>query len=155
LLNFRIANKNDLSDINKIAKQVHDLHVSLRDDLYKPHQEIITASLFNQLLKEALVYIVEKDNIVVAYSVAYIRNVDLPILVKRRIFFIDALGVDSNYHRLKVGSFLMEELENLAINNNCDSIELQVASKNKNALKFYEKIGLNKKTHILEKKLIK
>ena len=73
----------------------------------------------------------------------------------RKVLFIDALVVDVNHRKNGIGKILMQEMEKLAKDNNCSSIELNVWAFNDEAIKFYEKFGMSIKTMILEKKLNK
>lgn len=69
----------------------------------------------------------------------------------RKVLFIDALVVDVNHRKNGIGKILMQEMEKLAKDNNCSSIELNVWAFNDEAIKFYEKFGMSVKTMILEK----
>lgn len=69
----------------------------------------------------------------------------------RKVLFIDALVVDVNHRKNGIGKILMQEMEKLAKDNNCSSIELNVWAFNENAIKFFEGMGMSVKTMILEK----
>lgn len=73
----------------------------------------------------------------------------------RKVLFIDALVVDVNHRKNGIGKILMQEMEKLAKDNNCSSIELNVWAFNENAIKFFEGMGMGVKTMILEKILNK
>ena len=71
----------------------------------------------------------------------------------RKVLFIDALVVDLKFRNYGIGKTLMKEIEKIAKENNCTSVELNVWAFNENAIKFYEKIGMKPKTMILEKSI--
>lgn len=73
----------------------------------------------------------------------------------RKVLFIDALVVDVNHRKNGIGKILMLEMEKLAKDNNCSSVELNVWAFNENAIKFFEGMGMGVKTMILEKILNK
>ena len=75
----------------------------------------------------------------------------------RKVLFIDALVVDVNHRKNGIGKILMQEMEKLAKDNNCSSVELNVWAFNENAIKFFEGMGMGMgvKTMILEKILNK
>lgn len=69
----------------------------------------------------------------------------------RKVLFIDALVVDVNHRKNGIEKILMQEMEKLAKDNNCSSVELNVWAFNENAIKFFEGMGMSVKTMILEK----
>ena len=71
----------------------------------------------------------------------------------RKVLFIDALVVDLKFRNYGIGKTLMKEIEKIAKENNCVSVELNVWAFNESAIKFYEKIGMKPKTMILEKNI--
>lgn len=61
--------------------------------------------------------------------------------------------MDVNHRKNGIGKIFMQEMEKIAKENNCSSIELNVWTFNTEAIKFYEKFGMSIKTMILEKSI--
>jgi ribosomal protein S18 acetylase RimI-like enzyme len=68
--------------------------------------------------------------------------------------FIKAIANDKNYIRLGIGKQMMNYIMKLSKEEKCDSIELLVNSKNKNAIGFYEHFGMKEKSRIMELNLL-
>ena len=152
-LNIRNALKNDLNLINEIAKQVHNLHVELRPDIYVPNDIVISEERYNELLAEGIVLVGEIDNQIVSYAVCFIRDWNNPVMARRKVMFIDAIGNDENFRNCGIGKKMMDHIINYAKEINCDRVELQVIESNKNAMGFYEHMGMKEKSRTLEMNL--
>jgi len=152
-IEIREAQKKDLKQINAIAKQVHDLHVHLRPDIYLANDVIISEELFSYLLSEGVVFVTEADNSIVCYAVCFIKEVNIQILVKNKILFIDAIGSNENYRKRGLGTLMMQHIIEYAKQTNCNKIELQVSASNKEAIDFYQHLGMKEKFKVLEKEI--
>jgi len=62
---------------------------------------------------------------------------------ERKTAFIEYIVVSKNYQRKGIGTKLYEHLYNELKNKDIDSIELCVWEFNKEAVKFYESLGMN------------
>ena len=152
-LNIRPAQLNDLTSINIIAQQVHNLHVTLRPDLYTRVAEVITAELFRDLLANALVFVGEIKKVIVSYAVCLPRNVNVSVMTKRQVLLIDALANDEQYRNYGVGRKMMEYIFDYARQTGYQSVELQAIAGNTAAIEFYRHLGWSEKAVILEKKI--
>ena len=150
LTKIRMATSDDLPAINSIAKQVHDLHVRLRPDIYLYQEEVITTEYFTQLLKEALIFIGEIDEEIVSYAVCFIRTWLNPVQVKRKVMFVDALGIENEYRRWGIGTQMMDHIMAYAKKAGCDRLELQVMEVNQEAKAFYNSLNMKIKAQIME-----
>lgn len=110
---------------------------STKKNLIKNINNIIVAEI-NDTIVGAVVYLIKEklENNYTNY---------------RKVLFIDALVVDVNHRKNGIGKILMQEMEKIAKENNCSSIELNVWAFNHEDIKFYEGIGMSVKTMILEK----
>tara|TARA_Y100001936_G_scaffold56440_1_gene55342 strand:- start:14302 stop:14772 length:471 start_codon:yes stop_codon:yes gene_type:complete len=97
----------------------------------------------------------EKDEIEIQSIHRMILDNQKEIIAVGRIHYntsiesqIRYFAVDKSYRRQGVGSYLMQDLENIAIKNNCTSMILNARE---NAVVFYEKLGYKiiKKTNLL------
>lgn len=71
----------------------------------------------------------------------------------REILNISDICVDKDERRKGIGKKLYSQVLQIGKEKNMDSIELMVWGFNKNAIKFYEKIGMNIKNLRFEQKI--
>ena len=71
----------------------------------------------------------------------------------REILNISDICVDKDERRKGIGKKLYSQVLQIGKEKNMDSIELMVWRFNKNAIKFYEKIGMNVKNLRFEQKI--
>jgi len=62
----------DLNELNILAKEVHDLHVSWNPEFFKETQQPITYEMLCQMIKNELIYIAKKEEKIVGYVIAYL-----------------------------------------------------------------------------------
>ena len=149
-LSIRNAETCDLRQINELAKQVQALHVELRPDIYLPNETIISGERFEELLDEGIVFVGEIDGKIISYAVCFINIKDNPLITRKKVLFVDAIGNDFNFRGCGIGRQMMEYIYNYAGSLSCDKLELHVNSNNKNAIEFYEHLGMTEKSKILE-----
>ena len=149
-LKIRHAKKEDLSGINEIAKQIQDLHVKLRPDIFVPNDVVISEERYKELLKDGVVLVGEHDNRIISYAVCFVRNWDSPIMAKKKVLFVDAIGNDESCRNCGIGKKMMQYIIDYAKENACDRVELQANASNTNAIGFYEHIGMKEKSRTFE-----
>lgn len=147
---IRKANKNDFESINDIAIQEQDLHVSFRPDLYKHSNNVITIDWFEELLCNGIILVGEKDRKIVSFAICFIKKWDDPLIISKKVMFVKTIANDKNYIGIGIGKQMMNYIKKMAIAENCSSLELQVNSKNQNAIKFYENFGMSEKSRTME-----
>lgn len=149
---IREMNLNDYEDVRILVKQIHELHLSNRPDIYNDG-ESFPKEYFEKVLSDAnnlnYVYIVNKKIVGVLNATLQHTN-PLPIIKPRTYYFIENLVVDKNHRRKGIAKKLFNYLTLKAKENNIDSIELNVWSFNTEAIKFYESMGMNIKNIRME-----
>lgn len=149
---IRKMNLNDYEDVRTLVKQIHELHLSNRPDIYNDG-ESFPKEYFEKVLSDAnnLNYVyVENKKIVGALNATLQHTNPLPIIKPRTYYFIENLVVDKNHRRKGIAKKLFHYLTLKAKENNIDSIELNVWAFNKDAIKFYEYMGMNIKNIRME-----
>lgn len=149
---IRKMNLNDYEDVRTLVKQIHELHLSNRPDIYNDG-ESFPKEYFEKVLSDAnnLNYVyVENKKIVGALNASLQHTNPLPIIKPRTYYFIENLVVDKNHRRKGIAKKLFSYLTLKAKENNIDSIELNVWAFNKDAIKFYESMGMNIKNIRME-----
>ena len=147
---IRTAALNDYEAIQSIMVQVHALHAAWRPDIYLPAKHVFCEEIFQAFLKTDIVLVAEKEKHICAVMILKERQTDSPILVKRRILFVDSLAVDETYRGQGIGSELMRMAAQLAKKQGYDGLELQVNARNGLAKEFYEKLGFTEKSINME-----
>ena len=149
---IREMNLNDYEDVRILVKQIHELHLSNRPDIYNDG-ESFPKEYFEKVLSDAnnLNYVyVENKKIVGVLNATLQHTNPLPIIKPRTYYFIENLVVDKNHRRKGIAKKLFHYLTLKAKENNIDSIELNVWSFNIEAIKFYESMGMNIKNIRME-----
>ena len=151
---IREMNLNDYEDVRILVKQIHELHLSNRPDIYNDG-ESFPKEYFEKVLSDAnnLNYVYIENKKIVGVLIAAIQHTNpLPIIKPRTYYFIENIVVDKNHRRKGIAKKLFSYLTLKAKENNIDSIELNVWSFNTEAIKFYESMGMNIKNIRMETK---
>ena len=143
-MTIRFAEREDLERVNELRKQVNDLHVSGRPQVFKPG--------FNEGLR-AYIYLIfedprkkitvcENEGIICGFAVLnHITKPETPFMYKRDYLDIDELGVDEKCRRRGIASALIAFIRDYAKEEGFDRVKLNMWEFNKEALQFYEAVG--------------
>ena len=146
----RLAQPQDYEKIESIMKQVQELHIGWRPDIYKPCDVVMAYDEFVELLKEETLLIAECEGRVVGVLAFVYRYVGSDKQVKRKVLFIDAMAVDEAYRGHGIGHRLFDEVKRIAKEKQVDGIELQVNARNVQAKAMYESYGFTEKSINME-----
>ena len=142
---IRLAKKEDLKIVNRIRKEVFDLHVHGRPDIFQPNwaeksqMEYLQTFLTDENL---LLYVCEREGKILGYAMIEKKEKLESVYSKARKWCeISDLGVTTKQRGKGVGTelfdFLKKELKKLGF----PRIELNVWEFNEGAVHFYEKNG--------------
>jgi len=135
-MKIRIAFHSDIPKIIAVAEKVFKQHyasILSQEQIDYMYDKMYSHDSLLQQMKDGVTYFIcEIDEIPVAYM-AYFLKEDNNI-------YLSKLYVDMSMHKSGVGKQLYQTLENIAIKNKCDYIELNVHRKN-TAMYFYKKMG--------------
>ena len=153
---IRFAKENELVRVNELRKQVNDLHVEgkpevfkagfndeLRDHIYNiwddPEQEIVVADL---------------DGTICGFAVLHhIVKAATPFMYERDFIDVDEFCVDKDYRRQGVASEMITFIRNYAKEKGFNRIELNMWEFNQDALAFYEAVGFKTYRRYMEMKV--
>ena len=90
---LELATAADREAVNTIAKQIHDMHVSWRPDIYKPVEEHYTPSRFDESIRSRQLYVAKLAGEVVGFAALNQCTYDWPGVVKRKVIIVDEFGV--------------------------------------------------------------
>ena len=149
-LTIRYAAVSDYNEVEAIMKQVHQLHVGWRPDIYKDADPVLPQSIFTHMVDEKSILLAEINGTVVALLSFEIRHVQSDKQVARDILFIDDLAVKEEYRGNGIGSELLQIIKEKVIREHLDGLELQVNARNNRAKLMYEKNGFSAKSINME-----
>lgn len=140
----RFAKEEDLERVNELRKEVNDLHVQGRPDIFKPG--------FNEVLRDYIyeiwnaenkdIIVAERDGVICGFAcVQYIDKPENPFMNARRFYDVDEFGVDTAYRRQGVATELIEFIKEDVRAHGMTKLELNMWEFNEDALAFYEAVG--------------
>ena len=138
---IELATAKDRAEVNRLARQIHQMHIDWRPDIYRMPEELFPEDRFAELIASRELYVAKVGGSVVGYAQTCIRVHDLPELVKRKIFHIQQFCVDENFRGHGIGTQMMEEIRILAKAFGCTDMQLNVYPQNDAAVSFYQKCG--------------
>jgi len=145
-MNIELAKIENLNEINKIAKQVHDLHVELRPDIFKSTNEVISKERFEELVHNNEKFVAIEESKIVGYAIIKIKEKNnISGMYDRKILDLEAICIDAKYRNKGIGTKLITFLINLGKEQKCTDFYLNVYEQNKEAIKLYEKLGMKVK----------
>lgn len=145
-ITIEIPQKEELKKVNKLAKQVHELHVNWRPDLYLNVEEVITKEEFEERIQAKEIFVAKIQDKIVGYITFNIKEKNNPAMRYRKQLQIEAICVDEENRGKGVGTELLEKTKEFGKENGCTDMYLTVNQENKNAIKVYEKFGFKVKS---------
>lgn len=152
---IRRAVLEDMDDIMRIKKEVHDIYVDSRPDIYRNSETLYTENLLKSFFEnvDKVIFLGLLDDEIVAFSFLECMNVSMPMMVKRKFAYVHDLAVLERFRRQGIASRLMDYVEKYAIERGATMIELAVHLFSEDAIKMYDKIGFSTRAMRMEKDL--
>lgn len=145
MITIRRAEKRDFDDIVRLLRQVLEIHVALRPDIFvsggkKYSDEELLAIIGND---EKPVFVADNGARVVGYAFCiFVRRNPSESTRGFTTLFVDDLCVDESCRGQHIGEKLFEHVKNYAKNTNCYDVALNVWEGNDAAKHFYAKMGM-------------
>lgn len=151
---IRFAEIKDIPKILDLLSQVDLVHHKGRPDIFKIgtkyNAEELTEIISDQ--KRPILVSTDENNKVAGYCFCIFReHKNDSVLTDIKTLYIDDLCVDETLRGKHIGTLLYEAAVNLAKENGCHNITLNVWSCNPSALKFYESLGMTPQKICMEK----
>ena len=151
---IRMAEEKDIEKIEDLLSQVDLVHHNTRPDIFKIGTKY-SADELKELLKDnnrpILVCINDSDEVLGYCFCIYQQHVDNSVLTDIKTLYIDDLCVDEKLRGKHIGKELYNAALELAKENGCYNITLNVWSCNPSAMRFYESCGLIPQKICMEK----
>ena len=151
---LRFAQEQDIPALNRLLRQVLEVHHSGRPDIFRPDTKKYTDDELKNLLADSLspIFVAEVDGQVLGYAFCQLQEIRGSLLLHdRKSLYIDDLCVEESCRKQGVGRALLDHVTLFARERGCDSITLNVWALNETALGFYEKNGLLPLKYTMEK----
>lgn len=139
----RKAAPEELAITAELKRQIHELHVQGRPDLFAPMQNFEVYAT-HALEKDMHLIVAQQDEKLLGYAlICYVHRPASPYMNERKFVHVEEFCVDEACHRRGVGRKMMEAIRQEAKQNGCPRIELDVWAFNEGARQFYEAVGFN------------
>ena len=135
------AAKQDREAVERLAKQVHALHVQWRPDLYTMPGELYPQELFSEMIQNRELYVAKIDGIVAGYCRLVMKQASGIGIVPRKVMLIDQFCVDEALQNHGIGTQMAAEIRVLARAFGCTDLQLGVYPQNDAAVSFWQKCG--------------
>lgn len=150
---LELARKDDRELINKLAREVHALHVAWRPDIYEMVEELYPEERFISAIRLRELYVAKINGATVGYASVKIRDYDWPGVVRRKVMLVDEVCVEESCRNQGIGQQMMLELRVLARAFGCTDLQLGVYPQNDAAVGFYQKCGFTIQSISMQRKL--
>ncbi len=150
---LELATAADREAVNKIAGQVHAMHVAWRPDIYEPVDEQYTDQRFAEAIRQRQLYVAKLAGEVVGFASLQKCTYDWPGVVRRSVMLIDEFGVHEFCRGHGIGKAMMEDIHALARAYGCTDLQLRVYPENDDAVGFYQHCGFMIQNIGMQKKI--
>ena len=140
-ITIEIPQINDFNNVNKLAKQVHELHVNWRPDLFLSVDEVISQENFEEMIQNKKIFVAKIDNLIVGYITINIKESSIHNMRYIKQLKIESICVDEKSRGKGIGTELLKYVKKFGKENNCTDLYLAVNKENTNAIKVYEDFG--------------
>jgi GNAT superfamily N-acetyltransferase len=143
----RLANHEDYQSVYNIKTSVHIKHQELKNTYFKQTSNVLSKEMYEESIINKMLYVIENDlKDIVGYFLYEIINIENHMYMKnQKILFVIDLAIDKSQKRKGYGTVLYKYIEDMAKDQNCLKIELNVWDRNIEAKDFYIKMGMRKK----------
>ena len=144
VMTIRFAKENELERVNELRKQVNDIHVEGKPDVFKPGfcdelRDYIYA-IWNDPEQEIVV--ADCDGVICGFAILHhIFKPENPFMYVRDFLDIDEFCVDEAYRRQGVATEMVSFILKYAKEKGYPRLELNMWEFNDGALAFYEAAG--------------
>ena len=145
-IEIRRAKLSDVDKINYLLFQVHKVHSDARPDLFVSGAKKYTDEQLRQILIDETkpIFVATQNGTVLGYAFCvFINNGENASHTDIKTLYIDDLCVDETCRGKGIGKLLYEYVIEFAKKCGCYNVTLNVWADNKNAVAFYEKIGMH------------
>ena len=155
-LKIREARIEDYDSLLPLFRQVHELHVFERPDIYNENPSPVERDFYLNQITDSKQHLFVAYRGIDIYAVVVMREEEVTansFVKARKILFVNSLCVAEEQRGNGIGKLMMGFVLDYGRKLNVDSIELGVSESNRAAIQFYESIGLKTKSRRMEFRL--
>lgn len=153
---IRFAREEELEKVNELRKEVNDVHVEGRPDIFKPGFDAVLRDYIYEIWKDPNkdIVVAERDGEICGVAVLNcIYKPENPFMLARDFMDVDEFCVAEKYRRQGVATEMIEFIKKYAKDKGFQKLELNMWEFNEGALKFYESAGFETYRRYMEIKL--
>lgn len=145
-MEIRFAREDELDRVNELRKQVNDLHVEGKPDVFKAG---FNDELYNHIYDiwndpEQEIVVADADGIICGFAVVHhIYKAENPFMFERDFIDVDEFCVDERFRRQGIATEIITFIKDYTKEKEFKRIELNMWEFNQGALEFYEAVGFN------------
>ena len=140
----RISKSDEYKSVEAIMKQVQQMHINWRPDIYKYSETVLPLEVYEKAVEEEAFFVAEYNEDVAGILFVMYRHIESPNQVTRNVIFVDSMAVDEKYRGKGIGHAFFDFLKELKNRKGYDGVELQVNAKNDAAREFYSNYGFTR-----------
>ncbi len=144
-MTLRFACDRDIPGMINLLRQVGEVHHQIRPDLFRSGAQKYDEHALKALLADPSrpILAAEVEGVLAGYAFCILQETkNDPVLMDRKVLYIDDLCVDENLRGRGIATALYEKAVSYARELGCHAVTLNVWQGNDSAMKFYEKSGL-------------
>ena len=149
-IQIRPATIHDFPAAGAIMRQVQQLHIDWRPDIYKQCETVLPLEEFEQAVHDQTFFVAEYEGRVAGILFIIYRHIECTTQVTRDVIYVDSMAVDQPYRQKGIGHAFFDFLKELKAQKGLDGIELQVNARNEAACKMYTAYGFTNKSINME-----
>ena len=143
-INIRFEKENELARVNELRKQVNDLHVEGKPEIFRAGFNDELRDFIYKIWKdpEQKIVVAELNGVVCGFAVLHhIHRPENPFMRERDFMDVDEFCVDKEYRRQGIATKMISFIRNYTKEKGIKRLELNMWEFNQDALAFYEAIG--------------
>lgn len=149
-IHIRNAMITEYEAVEALMKQVHQLHVEWRPDIYKDTDTVLPFEIYEQAVRDKTFFVAEYGGQRAGILCIVYRHIESSNQVTRNVIFVDSMAVNEKYRGKGIGHSFFDFLKKLKDQGGYDGIELQVNARNKRAYSMYADYGFTDKSINME-----
>ena len=152
-LSIRNADRSDYESLLPLFRQVHELHVCARPDLYLVNSTPVGQEVFESQLVDDQQHIFVANIGIEIVGIVVMKEEEITensFVKAGKVLVINSLCVAETQRNKGIGKRIMQYVIEFGRSLKVDRIELGVLEKNSPAIEFYQSIGMTTKSRKME-----